>query len=140
MIMIARQEPCPVQRQPAFSLEIRALGTGAMPARVVPHTGDMAVGARLDMTTQGSRSALHEGMRGAAHVGWQGMTLLIGGKGVLEDRLERNERHRCLRTHGRRRASGCFLQYHAHHPRDKRLVQSGLSNMFDNPAFSPGKP
>src|SRR2546421_6047512 len=134
MIMIARQEPCPVQRQPAFSLEIRALGTGAMPARVVPHTGDMAVGARLDMTTQGSRSALHEGMRGAAHVGWQGMTLLIGGKGVLEDRLERNERHRCLRTYGRRRASGCFLQYHAHHPRDKRLVQVRLCRVLDYPA------
>ena len=54
------------------------------------------------------------------------MALLIGWKGVLEDRLQRDERHRCLRTHGRRRPSGCFLQYHAHHPRDKRLVQTCL--------------
>jgi hypothetical protein len=94
MIMIARQEPCPLQGQPAFSLAIRALGTGAMTARVVPHTGDVAVRARLDMTAEGGRPALHEGVRGAAHVGRQGMALLIGGKGVLEDRLQRDERHR----------------------------------------------
>jgi hypothetical protein len=37
------------------------------------------------MTTQSGRPALHEGMRGSAHVGRQGMALLIGGKGVLED-------------------------------------------------------
>ena len=110
-------------RQPALGLEIRTLRTGAMPARVVPDTGDVAVGARLDMTAQRGRSALHEGVRGSAHVGRQGMTLLIGGKGVLEDRLERDERHWSLRTRGRRLSSGCFLQYHAHHPRDKRLVQ-----------------
>src|SRR5919202_6616175 len=124
MRMVTRQEPCPVQRQPAFSLEIRALGTGAMPARVVPHTGDVAVRACLDMTAEGGRPALHEGMRGAAHMGRQGMALLIGGKGVLEDRLERDERHRGLRTRGCRRSSGGFLQYHANYPRCKRLVQS----------------
>src|SRR5215813_12108298 len=62
-------------------------------------------------------------MRSSAHVGRQGMALLIGGKGVLEDRLERDERHRCLRTRGRRRSSGGFLQYHANYPRCKRLVQ-----------------
>jgi len=90
-------------------------------ARVVPDTGDVAVGAPLDMTAQGGCPALHDGVRGSAHVGRQGMALLIGGKGVLEDRLERNERHRCLRTRGRRLLLGCFLQYHAHHPRDKRL-------------------
>src|SRR5262249_25637925 len=60
----------------------------------------------------------------AAHVGRQAMALLIGGKGVLEDRLERDERHRCLRTPSRRRSSGGFLQYHANYPRCKRLVQS----------------
>src|SRR5215510_15137479 len=124
MIMVTRQEPRPLQGQPAFSLEIRALGTGTVPARVVPDTGDVAVEARLAMTTQGSRPALHEGMRGAAHVGRQGMALLIGGKGVLEDGLERDERHRGLRTRDRRLSSGCFLQYHANHPRDKRLVRS----------------
>src|SRR5215472_18132456 len=119
MVMVTRQEPRLVQRQPALGLEIRALGTGAMPARVVPDTGDVAVGARLDMTTQGGRPALHDGVRGSAYVGRQGMALLIGGKGVLEDRLERDKRHRGLRTRGRRRSSGGFLQYHANYPRCK---------------------
>ena len=94
MIMVTYQEPRPLPRQPALSLEIRALGTGAMPARVVPHTGAVAVGARLDIATQGGRPALHDGVRGAAHVGRQSMALLIGGKGVLEDRLQRDERYR----------------------------------------------
>src|SRR5262245_31838579 len=123
MIMVTGQQPCALEGQPALGLEIRTLGTGAMPARVVPDTGDVAVGARLDMTAQGGRPALDDGMRSAAHVGRQGMALLIGGKGVLEDRLERDERHRCLRTRGRRRPSGGFLQYHANYPRCKRLVQ-----------------
>src|SRR5215470_5897088 len=111
MIMVTRQEP-------------RPLRTGAVAARIVPDTGDVAIRARLDMTAQGGCPALHEGMRSAAHVGRQGMALLIGGKGVLEDRLERDERHRCLRTPSRRRSSGGFLQYHANYPRCKRLVQS----------------
>ena len=76
-------------RQPALGLERRALGTGAMPARVVLDPGDVAVGARLDMTAQGGRPVLHENMRSSAHVGRQGMALLIGRKGVLEDRLQR---------------------------------------------------
>jgi hypothetical protein len=84
--------------------------------RIVPNTGDVAVGAHLDMATERGGSTLHEGMRGSAHVGRQGMALLIGRKGVLEDRLERDERYRCLRTRGRRRSSGGFLQYHATYP------------------------
>src|SRR5215471_5530195 len=127
VVMITRQEPRPLPRQPALGLEIRTLWTGAVAARIVPDTGDVAIGARLDMTAQGGCPALHEGVRGAAYVGRQGMALLIGGKGVLEDRLERDERHRSLRTRGRRLSSGCFLQYHASYPRDKRLVQEGLS-------------
>jgi hypothetical protein len=43
VVMVTRQEPRPLPRQPALGLEIRALGTGAMPARVVPDTGDVAV-------------------------------------------------------------------------------------------------
>src|SRR5215471_1893075 len=131
MIMVTGEQPRPLQGQPALGLEIRALGTGAMPARVVPDTGDVAVGARLDMTAQGGRPAPDDGMRSSAHVGRQGMALLIGGKGVLEDRLERDERHRGLRTRGRRRSSGGFLQYHANYPRCKRLVQS----LFPEPCF-----
>src|SRR5215475_15179844 len=106
MIMVTRQEPRSLPRQPALGLEIRTLWTGAVAARVVPDTGDVAVGARLDMTAQGGCPALHEGVRGSAHVGRQGMALLIGGKGVLEDGLQRDERHQGLRTHGRRRSSG----------------------------------
>src|SRR5215470_8489078 len=108
VVMITRQEPRPLQRQPALGLEIRTLGTGAVAARVVPDTGDVAVRARLDMTAQGGCPALHEGVRGSAHVGRQGMALLIGGKGVLEDGLERDERHRDLRTRGCRLSSGVF--------------------------------
>src|SRR5919197_6729969 len=54
------------------------------------------------------------------------MALLIDGKGVLEDRLQRDERHRGLRTRGRRLSVGGFLQYHANYPRCKRLVQRPL--------------
>ena len=94
VVMITRQEPRLLERKPALGLEIRALGTGAMPARVVPDTGDVAVRARLDMPAQGGRPAPNEGMRSTAHMGRQGMALLIGGKGVLENRLQRDERHR----------------------------------------------
>src|SRR5215510_8149042 len=51
------------------------------------------------------------------------MALLIDRKGVLEDRLQRDERHRGLRTSGLRASLGCFAQYHANYPRCKRLVQ-----------------
>src|SRR5215470_17977713 len=100
-----------------------------MPTGVVPDAGHMTIGTGLDMAAKRCGSTLHDGVGGSAHVGGQGMALLIGRKRVLEDRLERDERHRCLRTRGRRRASGCFLQYHAHHPRDKRLVQRPLSEV-----------
>src|SRR5262245_22106241 len=75
MRSVTRQELRPLQGQPAFSLEIRAWGTGAMPARIVPDTGDVAVVARLDMATERGGPTLHEGMRGSAHVGRQGMAL-----------------------------------------------------------------
>jgi len=47
---------------------------------------------------------------------------MVRMQGILEDRLQRDERHRCLRTCGRSLSWGCFLQYHANHPRDKLLV------------------
>src|SRR5262249_16967966 len=128
MVMVTRQQPRLLEGQPTFDLEKRALRTRPVPTRVVPDTGDVAVRTRLDMATQRRGPALHDSARGGADVGRQGMALLIGGKGVLEDRLQRDERHRCLRTHGRRRVSGCFLQYHANHPREKRLVQGILGH------------
>src|SRR5262249_39431557 len=96
---------------------------------VVREARHVTAGTGLHMATQGRRSALHNGARSSADVGGQGMRLLIRGKGVLEDRLERDKRHRCLRTRGRRRSSGCFLQYHANYPRCKRLVQKPLSEV-----------
>ena len=80
----------------------------------------MAVRTRLHVATQGGSAALHDGVRGAADVGRHGMALRLGRKGVLEDRLERDESHWCLRTQGIGPSLGCFIQYHANHPRDKR--------------------
>jgi hypothetical protein len=86
----------------------------------------MAVRTGLDMAAQRRRPAVHDSTRGSADVGRQGVVLCVGLKDVLEDHLQRDERHRCLRTGGCRLSSGGFLQYHAHHPRDKRLVQDML--------------
>src|SRR5262249_10950590 len=110
MIIVTRQEPRLLQRQPALGLEIRALGTGAVTARVVPDTGDVAVGARLDMAAQRGGATLHDGACGSADVGRERVHLLVGGKRVLEDGLERHEGHRCLRP---RRVvwDQCFVPY-----------------------------
>src|SRR4029453_11550512 len=89
----------------------------------------MTIRTGLDMAAKRCGATLHDGVGGSAHVGGQGMALLIGRKGVLEDRLERDERHRCLRTRGRRASSGGFVQYHANYPRCKRLVQPALSEV-----------
>src|SRR4029453_142163 len=86
----------------------------------------MAVRTRLDMTAQRGRPALHDGARGFADVRGQGMGVFVGGKGVLEDRLQGHEGHWGLRTYGIRVSSGCFVQYHAHYPRCKRLVQPSI--------------
>ena len=76
-----------------------------------------------DMAPEDRGPTLHNGPGSSADVGRQWMGLLIGRKGILEDRLQCDERHRCLRTRGRRRSLGCFIQYHANHPRAARLVQ-----------------
>src|SRR5262245_28368598 len=96
MIMVTGEQPCPLPRQPALSLEIRALRTRPMTTRVVPDTGDVAVGARLDMTAQSGRPALHDGACGSADMGGERVQLLVGWKRLLEDGLERHEGHRCL--------------------------------------------
>jgi hypothetical protein len=49
VVMVAGQEPRPLESKPALGLQIRTLGTGAMPTRVVPDTRSVAVRARLDM-------------------------------------------------------------------------------------------
>ena len=129
MVMVTGQQPRLLESQPALGLEIGALGTGPMPTRVVPDARHMAVGTRLDMTAQRGRPALHDGARGFADVGGQRMGLLVGGKRVLEDRLQRDERHRCLRTYGIRASSGVLYSITPTIPADKRLVQEPLSEI-----------
>src|SRR5262245_16332795 len=87
MIMVTRQEPRPLQRQPALGLEIRALRTGAMPARVVPDAGDVTVWTRLHMAPQRRRPALHDRPGGFPNMGGQRVQRLVGGKGVMEERV-----------------------------------------------------
>src|SRR5438128_11537237 len=123
MIMVTRQEPRPLQCQPALGLEIRALRTGPVPTGVVPDAGDVTVWTRLHMAPQRRRPALHDRAGGFPDMGGQRVQRLVGRKGVLEDRLQRDECHRCLRTYGLRASSGGFVQYHANYPRCKRLVQ-----------------
>jgi len=49
VVMITGQEPRLLECEPALGLEVRTLRTGPVAARVVPDTGDVAVGARLDI-------------------------------------------------------------------------------------------
>ena len=57
----------------------------------------MAVRTGLDMSSEYRRPALHDGACGFADVGGERVRLLVGWKRVLEDGLERDKRHRCLR-------------------------------------------
>src|SRR5262245_11802950 len=120
--MVTSQQPGLLEGEPTLSLEIGALWTGPVPTGVVPDAGDVTVWTRLHMAPQRRRPALHHRAGGFPDMGGQRVQRLVGRKGVLEDRLERDERHRCLRTSGLRASSGCFVQYHAHYPRCKRLV------------------
>jgi hypothetical protein len=97
MGMITGQESGPLQRQPALGLEVGTLGTRPMPTGVVPDAGHMAIGTRWHMAASRRRPALHDGAGGSADVGGERVHLLVGGKRVLEEGLERHEGHRCLR-------------------------------------------
>src|SRR5262249_1834560 len=135
VIMVTSQQPPLLAGEPTLGLEIGALGTRPVATRVVPDARHVTVWAGLHMTAEGRRPALHDGARGSADMGGQGMRLLIRGKGVLEDRLQRDECHRCLHTYGLRASSGCFAQYHANYPRCKRLVQqSSWKVLTHNPS------
>src|SRR5262249_25772401 len=123
VVMVTGQQPRLLAGEPTLGLEIGALRTGPVATGVVPDAGDVTVWTRLHMAPQRRRPALHDRAGRAAHVGGQGMALLIGWKGVLEDRLQRDERHRGLRTSGLRASWGGFVQYHANYLRCKRLVQ-----------------
>jgi hypothetical protein len=68
MIMVTSQEPRPLQRQPALGLEIRALRTRPVAARVVPDARHVTVGTGLHMAAEGRRPALHNGAGGSADV------------------------------------------------------------------------
>src|SRR5882762_9299969 len=135
VVMVTGQQARLLEGEPTLGLEIGALRTGPVATGIVPDARHVAVGTGLHMATKGRRSALHDGARGSPDVGGQGMRLLIRRKGVLEDRLQRDERHWCLRTYGIRISSGGFVQYHADYPRCKRLVQLQSSQVPDHPKF-----
>src|SRR5262249_37117199 len=97
MVMVTRQEPRLLESQPALGLEVGTLGTRPMPTGVVPDAGHMAIGTCLHMAAQRRRPALHDSTGGSADVGGERVHLLVGGKRVLEDGLERHKGHRCLR-------------------------------------------
>src|SRR5262249_6994712 len=123
VIMVTGQQPGALQGEPALGLEIRALRTGAMPTGVIPEARHMAVGPGLEMAAQGGGPALHDGARGSPDVGGQGRARLRGGTCVVENRVERHEGHRGLRTRDGTVVGLGVLQYHANYPRGKRLVQ-----------------
>lgn len=75
------------------------------------------------MVPQRRRPARHDRAGGFPNMGGQRVQPLVGGKRVLEDGWKRDKGPPCLRTRSIRPSLGCFLQYHAHYPRDKRLVQ-----------------
>ena len=97
VVMVTGQQPRLLAGEPALSLEVGALGARPMPARVVPDARHMAIRTGLDMSSEYRRPALHDGACGFADVGGERVRLLVGWKRVLEDGLERDKRHRCLR-------------------------------------------
>jgi hypothetical protein len=68
------------------------------PTRVAPDTCDVVVEAPLDMATERGSPALHDRPGRFANMRRQRMYLLVRGKRVLEDGLERHEGHRYRRT------------------------------------------
>jgi hypothetical protein len=94
--VIAGQEPRALHGQPALGLEVGALRTGAVPTGVVPDARHMAVRTGLDMAAERGGPARHDGPRGAADMAGQRMGLLVDGKRVLKDGLQRHESHQGL--------------------------------------------
>src|SRR5215510_3351008 len=89
VVMVTGQQPRLLEGEPPLGLEIGALRACPVATGVVPDARHVTVGTGLHMATKGRRSALHNGACSSADVGGQGMRLLIHGKGVLEDRLQR---------------------------------------------------
>src|SRR5262249_56626614 len=85
MIMVTGQQPGALQGQPAFGLEVRTLGAGAMPTGVVPDAGHMPIRAGLDMAPQHGSAALHDRAGRAADMAGQGGGLGGGGESNLEN-------------------------------------------------------
>ena len=84
--------------RPALRLDLRSrswLRRREAPtvAGVVPDAGHMAVETGLHMAPERRSPALDDGARGASDVGGQGMRLCIGGKRLLEDRLQGQHPH-----------------------------------------------
>src|SRR5215471_11516772 len=96
VVMVTGQQPRPLEREPALGLEVGALRTRPMAARVVPDAGHMPLRTGLDMPPECGSAALHDGAGGAADMGGKRMGLLVGWIRVLKKSLERHERHRGL--------------------------------------------
>ena len=93
MIMVTGQQPRPLEGEPALGLEIRALRTGAVAARVVPDTRDMALRIGLHMAPEGCSPALPQSPHGSPDMAGQGMGLFVKGIRVLKDRLQGDGAH-----------------------------------------------
>src|SRR5438093_11396004 len=94
MVVITGQEPRPLEGQPALSLEIRTLRAGPVPTGVVPDACHMPIRTGLDMPPECGSAALHDRAGGTADMGGKRMGLLVGRIRVLNNSLERHERHR----------------------------------------------
>jgi hypothetical protein len=97
MGVITGQKPRLLESQPALGLKVGPVRARPVPTRVVPDARHMTLRTGLDMSAEYRRSALHDGACGFADVGGERVRLLVGRKRVLEDGLERDKRHRCLR-------------------------------------------
>jgi hypothetical protein len=123
VIMVTGQEPRLLENQPALGLEVRTLRTRPVPTGVGPDARHVAVETGLDMAPEGRGPALHDGARGFADVGGQGMGTFVLGIAQAEDILQGQKPHAVLPRVGLERRTPFFIRDCADHPRAARLVQ-----------------
>jgi hypothetical protein len=96
VVLVTGEQACLLEGKPALGLEIRALWAGAMATRVIPDAHQVTVRTRLHMAPQRRRPALHDRAGGFPDMGGQRVQRLVGGKGVLEDRVPPHAWHRTM--------------------------------------------
>lgn len=87
MVMTALYQTVGLPVKPQVESEPVALGTGTMPAGVVPMSVVMMFGALLHVSAERGGPALHEGARGLADMQRQVVRALVRGEGFFEYRL-----------------------------------------------------